>query len=345
MASLMPTGSPETFTGANGAAPNATNITQALNEGSGGGLSIQSNQLRVRTGTTSGNRTSLRITGLSVANVETVFTWTVAANLYGQVMLRSSTAIDTGTGYQLSLVANDMTLARRVSYAGPNLQTVSHGFTVGQVVRTRVAIFGQTIYARTWLASASEPTSLWQLVYTDAGGVSAAGSVGWTASSASAGSKDLFIDNIDVTDTLTPTVATLLASGSVTPAGALLRSASKTFSGSVTPAGTLTRMKVVARSFLGTITPTGTLRKAGVKVLAGSVTAAGTVRRQPAKRLAGTVTPAASLRRAPTKRMSGSITPAGSSLSSNVGRIFGRPGVAVMRLVERAEVRIRYRKG
>lgn len=348
MASIMPSGSAETFTGTDGSAPNATNVTQALNEGSGGGLSIQSNRLRIRTGTAQGDRTSWRVTGLSVADVEAVFTWTVAAGLYGQVMLRSTNPIDTGTGYQLSLVASDMTLARRVSYSGPNLQTASHGFTAGQVVRTRVAVFGQTIYARTWLAANPEPTSTWQLIYSDptgSGGISAAGAVGWTVSSASAGSKDLLMDDVNVFSTLTPVLATLTATGSIGLAGDVTRQARKVFASSITPTGALARVKVVARIFAGALTPAGVVKRSAGKALAGIVTLGGATQKRPAKNLSGSIAPAALLRRRANKRLAGSISPIGTGITSNVGRIFGRPGQAVMRLVERAEVRIRHRRG
>lgn len=348
MASLMPSGAPETFTGADGSAPNATNVVQTLNEGTGGGLSILGNQLRLRTGTVAQNRTSFRITGLSVADVETVFTWTVNSGLYGQVMVRAGSNVDTGNGYLLSLVPTDMTIGRHVSYSGPNLATVTHGFTNGQRVRTRVAMFGQVLRVRTWLATDPEPTSVWDLTVTDlvgSGGISGAGFVGWTASSATTGSKDLMIDDIDVQSTITPTQATLFATGSISMSGAETSTTNKKLLGSITPSGALTKSRAVVKILIGSIASSGLVKKTTLKAFAGSVAPATILTKRANKIMVGSIAPVALLRRAYVKRFAGSITPAGVTGTLAVGRIFGRPGIVVMSLVRRAEVSIRHRKG
>lgn len=347
---LMPSGAMETFTGSNGSSPSATNITTALNEGSGGTVTIQGNQLDLKTGTTQFNRTSVRITGLSVANFEVEFTWTVLALSYAfaACYLRSNSAIDGGQAYMFSLEPNDMTVTRHNptnTYAGPDLVTNTHGFTAGQVVRTRIALFGNVIRVRTWLASNSEPTSVWQINYTDTGGFTTAGSVGFTVSSASAGSKDFLIDNVDIHDTITPTQATLNATGAITPAGALIKRANRSFTGAMTPAGALTKSRAVVRAMLGAITPAGALAKRPNKIMAGTVAPVGILVKRPSKLLAGVITPAALLKRAYVKRFTGAVTPAGVTDVLNVGRIFGRPGIVVMSLIKRAEIRIRHRKG
>lgn len=350
---LMPSGAMETFTGSNGASPSATNITTALNEGSGGSVTIQGNQLDLKTGTTQFNRTSVRITGLSVSDAEVEFTWTVVSlsSAFCGCFLRSNSAIDSGQGYLFTLEPNDMTVSRRNppnTYSGPDLVTNTHGFTTGQVVRTRIALFGNVIRARTWLASNSEPTSVWQITYTDptgSGGFTTAGSIGWTISSASAGSKDFLIDNVDIHNAITPTQATLNATGAITPAGVVIKRVNKPFAGAITPAGALAKSRAVVRALAGAITPTGALAKRANKTLAGNVTPAGILVRRPSKLFTGVIAPAALLKRAYVKRFTGSITPAGVGVVLALGRIFGRPGVVVMSLIQRAEIRIRHRKG
>ncbi len=350
---LMPTGAAETFTGSNGATPNATNIVVALNQGTGGAITIQSNALRIRTGTAQYNRLSIRLGSVSVSDSEVEFTWTVAATsvLFAHAVLRSNSTIDAGHGYLFSLEPNDMTCTRHnptTTYAGPDLSTITHGFTAGQVVRTRIALFGNRIRARTWLAANPEPTSAWQMDYTDlagSGGFTTAGSIGFTASSASAGSKDFFMDDIDVHDTITPTQATLAAGGSITPAGACVKRPNKTFAAAITPTGALTKMRVVVRAFTGAITPTGALMKAFPRLFTGSIAPTGAFAKQASKKFAGATTPAATILRRPNRRFTGSVTPAGVGVTLFLGRVFGRPGQVVMTLIQRAEVRIRYRKG
>jgi hypothetical protein len=345
MASVMPSGVPETFTGADGSVP--AQVTQALNEGSGGGISVQGNQLRVRTGGTTGNRTSVRLTGVSKTDVEMVFTWTVNSGLYGQAMLRSANAsLDTGNTYQFSLVPNDMTLVRRSpGYSGPALVTATHGFTNGQVVRTRVAVFGQVLYARTWLAVDPEPTSVWQIIYTDTGGITATGSLGISASSASTGSKDLFVDDLDAKDVLTPTQATLFAAGSVGLAGTETSIVRKAFSAALASAGAFTKSRAVVRAFSGALSTAGAMKRGLGRTFGGVLAPAGAKRAVAGKKFASAITPTAAIRRSPVKRLAGTVAPAGLGVVLFVGRIFGRPGIVVMKLVQKASVRIRQRKG
>lgn len=350
---LMPSGAMETFTGSNGSAPNATNITLALNQGSGGGITIQGNQLRIRTGTTQFNRTSVRLTGISLADWEVEFDWVVPSNSinFAQMMCRGGNSIDANEGYIFSLEPNDMTVTRHNpvnTYSGPSLVTDTHGFTTGQLVRTRVAMFGYRIRSRTWLVGDPEPTSVWQIDYTDpsgSGGINQAGAIGWSTSSATSGSKDFFVDNIDLHDTITPSQATLFATGGITPTGVLVKQPRKLFAGAMTPAGALTKSRAVTRSFAGAITPAGALMKSLPRNFAGVITPAGVLKRQPNKKFVGAVTPAGATRKSMIKTFAGSIAPTGAAVVTFVGRIFGRPGLVVMKLLERAEVRIRHRNG
>lgn len=349
MASVMPSGAPQTFTGSNGAA--LPDFTTALNEGSGGSATIQSNQARIRTGTASGNRTSVRVTGVSRADVEIVLTWTIPAlnSQFPKVYVRANTGIDTGTGYYLELEESTMVLGRSISYSSTGMATYSHGFTAGQVVRTRMACFGNRIKARTWLAANSEPTNSWQIDHTPATGdrVDAAGNIGVTTAAGTAGSKDFFFDNFDALDTETPTQATFSGTGSLAPSGVLRKTVIKApFTGSLTPAGATAVQRVVVRVFTGALTPVGALQKALPRLFTGSLTPSGVLRRNVTKApFTGSLTPAGATRKQANRTFAGAITPAGVGIVTFIGRIIGYPGLAVMNVIKAGDARIRHRKG
>lgn len=102
---------------------------------------------------------------------------------------------------------------------------------------------------------------------------------------------------------------TQLASGAVTPAGALAKRPSKILAGAITPAGVLARQ--ASKILAGAITPAGTLTRQVSKFLAGAVGLAGGVANQAQKVLAGAVAPAGALTRQAQKVLGGSITPTG----------------------------------
>jgi hypothetical protein len=346
-ATIMPTGLVETFTGTNGVSVAGTNFSVSKAD-NGGAATIQSNACRIRTGATIGNRTSIKLNGPARADAEIDFVWTVPASgttQFPTAWMRTASLIDTQNGYYFTLEPNDMRFGKsNASYARTDLVTYTHGFVAGQVVHSRIAVFGNTQFARTWLESLAEPTNTWQIIAADTAQPSA-GYIGISNVSGTSGAKDLIVDTFYGTDTITPSQAYLVAGGSITATGSFHKSLGRIFTGSITPAGAFAKIKVVARVFTGSITAAGTMRRGFARVFGGSVTAAGTMRKVAAKRLAGTVTPAATIKRRPAKKFTGSITPAGSGVPVFIGRIFGRPGIVVMRLVQRAEVRIRNRKG
>lgn len=348
MASVMPSGAQQTFTGSNGAA--LPDFTTSINQGSGGSATIQSNSARLRTGTTSGNRIGVRVTGVSRADVEIVFTWTIPT-LFAQfprAYVRANSAIDTGTGYYLDLQEDDMFLGRSISYDSQDMAQHTHGFNTGQVVRTRMAVFGNRIKVRTWLATDSEPTSTWQMDYTPGTGdrVDAAGSIGMTTASGSAGSKDFFFDNFDALDTETPSQATFLGTATITPAGSLHKVVVKNpFTGAITPVGTSSVVRVVVRIFTGALTPAGTFAKAFTRTFTGLLVPAGTLRRNVTKSFGGALAPAGFLRKRPAKILVGQVASDGAGIVTFIGRIFGYPGVAVMKITKHGDARIRHRRG
>jgi hypothetical protein len=354
MTDIMPNGGvPDTFTGSNGAAWNATNWAIALNQGSGGSVTIQGNQGRITTGTVAFNRTSVRLLTAARLDQEVVFDWVVPVALseFPYLYLRSPSAVDTASGYYFSLGANDMTCGygeTTNTYNGVDIVTYTHGFVAGQVVRTRVAVFGgtgtKTLKARTWLASGTEDTSTWQISATDTHTVNTAGFVGITTSSGSTGSKNFFIDNFDAFDVETPSQKTISVGGSITATGTLTKKVPKLFTGSITPTGALTKMRVVVRLFTGSITATGTFIKVPRKAFAGSITTTGLLVKVPHKAFSGSITAAGTLKRRTNKIFSGTITAVGSLTLTSLGRVFGAPGIVVVTIRKAGELRARFRR-
>jgi hypothetical protein len=348
----MPTGTVDTFTGTNGAAWNSTNWTQSFNSGSGSTLQIQSNTGALIMAATAFNRTSAALKAASRSGQEIVFDWIVpvASSMFPQAWVRANSAIDGGSGYYFAFNASDQTVGYSTTtntYNGIDLVTYTHGFTAGQAVTSRIAVFtvgaSTTLKMRTWLTANSEPTSSWQINTTDTH-VPGNGIIGVTASSGSSGAKTLTIDNFDAHDTETPSQATLTAAGSIAPSGTLTKVVIKKFAGSTTPSGAAVARRVVVRAFSGAIAPAGALVKAVPKVFAGSVTPGGSLTKVPRKVFSGAIAPTATLLRQARKRFSGSIAPVGVLVQANIGRVFGRPGVIAMQLLQRATVTIRQRR-
>lgn len=347
MASLLAS-PPETFTGTDGATPNTANTVIGLNEGTGGSWQIGSNQGRLRTGTVQYNRTSSRVVVAARQDMELLFDWVIPTpgTLFSSVYMRhSTTSLDGASMYYFSLERDAMTIGRSTAYSGTDIATKTYtGRTAGQVMRTRIAVFGNTMKARTWLASASEDTGTWDLSVTD-NTVTAAGYFGWTNSSATTGSKDFFVDNVNAFDTETPTQKRVDLTGSITPGGVLTKTVPKIFAGSITSSGVVDRRRLVARVFAGSITMAGTVARRASKLLDGSVAISGALVKVPKKALAGSITPSATLFRRVAKRLGGTISAFGNLTAINAGRAFGVPGLAVMTIRKAGAVRARIRKG
>jgi hypothetical protein len=348
----MPSGAAETFTGADGSAPNATNITLATNTGSSpGAITVQTNRLRITAGSAIGNKTSARITGLSVADSETTFDWIVPDNstAFGRFIVRSNTAVDGLDGYMIYCDANDLSISRSVAGVDSgNLVTTTHGLTLGQIVRCRVAMFGNRLRVRVWRRVDSEPTNVWQIDFTDTSGsaIAGPGAIGWLTTNAANGSPHNFIiDTVDVQSAITATLATLTAAGTIVPAGTLGKSPAKRLAGAVASAGVIFTTRVVPKAFAGAVALAGALRKVAPKTFSGVLAPTAVTVKVPAKRLAGTIATSATYSRRAARRFAGSIAPSGSTTGSFAGSVFGRPGIVVMRFVQDAIVRIRSREG
>jgi hypothetical protein len=102
--------------------------------------------------------------------------------------------------------------------------------------------------------------------------------------------------------------------GTVTSAGTVNKSTSKTFAGTVTSAGAT--LKSVGKVVAGTVTSAGAIIRSCGKSLSGTVTTAGTVSRAVTKSFAGTVTSAGAAIKATAKSFAGTVTSAGAIVTS-----------------------------
>lgn len=112
-------------------------------------------------------------------------------------------------------------------------------------------------------------------------------------------------------------------SGALTPAGALVRQVTKRLTAGATPAGAL--LKATAKSFAGSVTPTGTLTslKVIIRTMGGSLTPTGGIVRLATKALGGALTPAATLVRQARRAFAGALTPAGALRKTATRRLAG----------------------
>lgn len=110
--------------------------------------------------------------------------------------------------------------------------------------------------------------------------------------------------------------------GSITPTGALVRRAGKVLAGALTPSGAIVRQTV--KKVAGILTPTGAAIKMAVKALAGSITPTGALVKQQItlylQSVAGSLTPSGALTRRTNKLVSGMLTPAG-GIFKQIGKV------------------------
>lgn len=350
-ASLMPSGSVDTFSGTTGTTAVGTNWTMPTNQGSGGSWTYQSGQGRLRTGSTAFNRSSVAVNRASLADGEMVLEFVVPAHntMFPAVYARAGTNADGDGGYYFLINNGNDGLIRMgkwvPNYTGVPLSSISYTFTPGVLMKMRVAVFGSRIRMRMWVAANPEATGTWDMDFTDSGTMPSTGKWAITSSSASAGSKDFFVDNFDLLDTVTPSQQSITVGGSITATGAFIKRVPKIFAGSITATGAFAKVKVVTRVFTGSITATGALARSATKRMTGSITATGVLKRNATKRFTGSVTAAGVLKRNAAKVFTGSVAPAGAVFIQFVGRVFGYPGILVMKVIKPGDLRIRFRRG
>lgn len=122
------------------------------------------------------------------------------------------------------------------------------------------------------------------------------------------------------------TVQTQSLSGTVTTAGALVRSTSHLLAGTLTTAGEL--LKRTARALTGTLTTAGVLVaiKTALKSLAGTLTTAGALSKQTQKAVSGTLTTSGSVLKRIAKLLAGTLS-FGGTLSKSGGTPVGAAAV------------------
>ncbi len=147
---------------------------------------------------------------------------------------------------------------------------------------------------------------------------------------------------------LRPGGNTWLATGSITATGVMKKVVGKKWTASITPgAGVLTILKTVPKAFAGSITAAGTLvKQVRLAVFTGSVTPGpGAFAKVMPKRFTGSVTPGPGIfHKAFPRLFSGSITVTGNVVFVALGRVFGRPGRAVVKAYKAAEAVLRIRR-
>jgi len=106
--------------------------------------------------------------------------------------------------------------------------------------------------------------------------------------------------------------------GSVTPTGIITKVVSTIFGGSSTPSGILSTQLVALRTVSGSLTPAGDLIKLINKNMDGSSTPSGAIQKNISKLLAGSMTPSAALQKRIEKVLDGSLTPTGTVITAVV---------------------------
>lgn len=164
--------------------------------------------------------------------------------------------------------------------------------------------------------------------------------------------------------------------GSITATGALVKTTPKVFTASVTATGFLRKvlariwgssitatgiaLKTTMKTPIGSISSTGAFVKVPRKILTGSSTATGflikglsrvfvaaivtagiAIKKTTKNAFTGSTTPTGFYRKSFIRKFAGSITPTSSAIVTFLGRFFGRPGEAVVTVVQDSEAIIR----
>lgn len=338
---------PDTFTLSNGSAPGA-NWTTGLISTTGASSSVQSNQYRLNAGTATGyaGKRADRYSGTNRADYEIQSKVTINSSTDGgvEIWIRASTSSPDGTGYFLRIEtgSNTVRIGKAVSFTYTTLQTISGFGTIsqGSQYAFKFYVVGTSIKAKFWLASNSEPGS-YQLSTTDSA-VAAAGYVYLAVVGGSASGFTADFDDITLTD---GTGNAFTFTGSCQASGSLFKNVTKNpFTGSITPTGVLNKVKVVTKLLTGSITAAGALVKVPMKVLTGSIQPTGVKLFTMLKTFTGSITPSGSFRKSMVRVFTGTITAHGNLVTTFLGRVFGRPGIAAMRVYKAAEAFIRVRR-
>lgn len=210
----------ETWAYSNGTSP--TTVTTG-ETGTGSTATVQSNALRLTSGTTAGGpgKISRRANMTAVTDVEVTgsVTMTATAGDYtASVLVRSENAADGQNGYSLDVWNNGGTVqwevVRNVNYTSTNLLTIgTNGLTAtyGSVVNYRFRVIGAHVQARVWTGG-TEPGT-WGLDVTDGSPYSSSGAVAWAQANNDGTARAVALGATTITD---GTSSTLAATGTAT---------------------------------------------------------------------------------------------------------------------------------
>lgn len=332
------------FTGSNGAAWSSSNWTSAAGT-TGSSATIQGNRGRLNAGTNtsfSGKKAMRYATG-QIADLEWIgqFTFTTTVNGGFEVWGRTDSGAAGGTGYFLRIDGGGtITINKAVSFSYTQLD--SHSFTVSQNTdyKFRFYVVGTSIKAKIWLASNSEPAS-YDMEATD----SAVTGSNFTYVAAIGGSASGMIVDLDNVTLTNGQSNQFTYTGSVSSSGVLAKSTLKAFVGAITPAGLLSHMKVVPMVFDGAVSAVGALLNSVNKSFSGQVSSSGVAIKEVPKTFAGSVSSSGFFRKSFVRIFTGLVSPESNFVTTFLGRVFGRPGVAAVVVRAAGEAIARVRRG
>jgi hypothetical protein len=335
------------FTGSNGSAWNASNWT-VLFSATGSSAQIQSNTGQENAGTSSGpsNKHAMRYSGTNRADYEWSgkFTYTTSNNGSCEIWLRASTSSPDGTGYFLQLnTGGPAAVIKANSFTYTQLGSDIPSLTLAQNTEYgfKFYVVGTTIKAKVWPTSGSEPGS-YQINVTDSA-VAAAG-YAYIATLNGSNSGVIFrFDDVTLTD---GQGNAFIWTASVGASGAFSRGTvtKAPFTGSTTATGVLTTLKVVVKLFTGAVSTTGAFLKRTNKIFTASVSTVGVALKRHLRTFTASVTPTGFYRKASVRIFTASVSTVGTFSTTFLGRVFGRPGRAVVTVARAAETFIRVRR-
>lgn len=335
----------DSFTGSNGSSWNATNWASLIST-TGASAQIQSNQGRLHAGTNtsySGKRAQ-RKAGATIADAEwtTKFTINSATDGAFEIWHRAATGAPDGTGYyvRVEVGTGSVELRKAVSFTYTLLDDVA-GFVIAQGTQYNLKFYcvGTTLKVKVW--TGTEPGS-YDISLTD----SSVAAAGYSYVAAIGGGSANY--NVDVDDiTLTDGAGNVFTyTGTVASSGAVKRIFTKApFTAAVASSGVLTKLKVAVQLFTGAVASTGAFAKQATKALAATIDIDGASIKQLPRIFTATLASAGAFQKSSVRLFTATIATAGVFAITFLGRVFGRPGRAVVQAVRAAEVKIRIRKG
>jgi hypothetical protein len=179
--------------------------------------------------------------------------------------------------------------------AGNNDHTIQLTKDGTSRVGSNKAVAGSWPLTTDGVAAYGGAADLWGTTWTDSEINASTFGVHVRGQNGASGGPTLRVDHVTITVTYTESAPTIEPSGSLTPAGSLVKKITKPMAGALAPAGALATRVFTPLPVSGSLTPTGALTRITHAIRRGTLTPAGTLRRDTTKALAGALTPAGSL--------------------------------------------------